>query len=252
MKNLEELLTFVEELIEEKNGNSLSDIQRIVLLTTLEDNRKTYDQIAEESGYSTKYLRQDIAPKLWQLLSEILNKRITKFNVKNILESQINYYKPMVSSPTVSDSLKTNILVVDDQPRNLKLLSHLLEEEGYEVQQAINGKVALKALTKSSPDIILLDIHMPDLDGYTVCQKIKTAPKTQDIPVIFVTALNESWDKVKGFSVGGSDYITKPFKIIEVLARVENQLKVRQLQLKVRELEKENQELKAGLQKFKN
>ncbi|NEQ40553.1 MAG: response regulator [Okeania sp. SIO3I5] len=157
----------------------------------------------------------------------------------------------MVSSPTVSDSLKANILVVDDQPKNLKLLSHLLEEEGYEVQQAINGKVALKALTQSNPDIILLDIHMPELDGYTVCQKIKTAPETQDIPVIFVTALNESWDKVKGFSVGGSDYITKPFKIIEVLARVENQLKVRHLQLKVRELEKENQELKAGLQKFK-
>ncbi|GGA35715.1 response regulator [Okeania sp. KiyG1] len=259
MSNSEQLLTFAEKLIREKMDNCLSDLQRTVLLTTLQENKKTYDQIADECGYSPKYLKQDVAPKLWQLLSEVLNKKITKFNIKTILEEQMRHQEPVieilpttfaVSSPT---SEKGNILLVDDQPENLKLLSNLLEEQGYEVQQAINGVIALQAVAVSSPDVILLDIYMPELDGYTVCQKLKVHPKTQDIPVIFVSALDEAWDKVKAFSVGGSDYITKPFKTVEVLARVENQLKVRQLQLKVKylqqQLEEKNQQLQQILQK---
>ncbi|NET26696.1 MAG: response regulator [Okeania sp. SIO1I7] len=240
--------------------NYLSDLQRTVLLTTLQENKKTYDQIADECGYSPKYLKQDVAPKLWQLLSEVLDKKITKFNIKTILEEQMRHQEPVVemlpvsfavSSPT---SEKGNILLVDDQPENLKLLSDLLEEQGYEVQQAINGLIALKAIAVSSPDVILLDIHMPELDGYTVCQKLKANPQTQDIPVIFVSALDEAWDKVKAFSVGGSDYITKPFKTVEVLARVENQLKVRHLQLQVKflqqQLEQKNQQLQQLLQQL--
>ena len=260
MSNSEQLLTFAEKLIREKMDNCLSDLQRTVLLTTLQENKKTYDQIADECGYSPKYLKQDVAPKLWQLLSEVLDKKITKFNLKTILEEQIRHQKsaiemlPMtftVSSPPTSE--KGNILLVDDQPQNLKLLSDLLEEQGYEVQQAINGVIALQAVAVGSPDVILLDIYMPELDGYTVCQKLKANPKTQDIPVIFVSALDEAWDKVKAFSVGGSDYITKPFKTVEVLARVENQLKVRKLQLKVKDLEQQleekNQQLQQILQK---
>ena len=88
---------------------------------------------------------------------------------------------------------------------------------------------------------------MPELDGYTVCQKIKTNPQTQDIPVIFVSAFDRAWDKVKAFSLGGSDYITKPFKTVEVLARVENQLKVRRLQ---QELQEKNRQLQQALQKL--
>ncbi|NEO56877.1 MAG: response regulator [Okeania sp. SIO3B5] len=240
--------------------NCFSDLQRTVLLTTLQENKKTYDQIADECGYSPKYLKQDVAPKLWQLLSEVLDKKITKFNIKTILEEQMRHQEaaikmlPMTfavnSLPT---SEKGNILLVDDQPQNLKLLSDLLEEQGYEVQQAINGVIALQAVAVGSPDVILLDIYMPELDGYTVCQKLKANPKTQDIPVIFVSALDEAWDKVKAFSVGGSDYITKPFKTVEVLARVENQLKVRQLQLRIKyleqQLEEKNQQLQQILQK---
>lgn len=263
MNDIEELLTFAEELIHEKIGNYFSDLQRTVLLATLQGTRKTYDQIAEECGYSPKYLKQDIAPKLWQLLSEALNQKITKSNVKAILEHQMRHQLPVISSslpvalsPVSSASGKGNILLVDDHPENLKLLSDLLEEQGYEVQQAINGKVALQAIAVECPDVILLDIHMPDSDGYTLCQKIKSNPQSQDIPVIFVSALNEAWDKVKGFSVGGSDYITKPFKTVEVLARVENQLKVRHLQLRVRylqqELEEKNQQLQEALQKLES
>ena len=261
MNKFEKLLTFAENLIYEKTDNSFSDLQRTLLLSTLQGSRKTYDQIADECGYSPKYLKQDVAPKLWQLLSEVLEQKITKSNIKSILEHQILHqppvtepYLPVDFSPVIETSEKGNILLVDDQPENLKLLSDLLEEQGYEVQQAINGLIALKVIPIGCPDVILLDIHMPELDGYTVCQKLKANPQTQDIPVIFVSALDEAWDKVRAFSVGGSDYITKPFKTVEVLARVENQLKVRNLQLKVKyleqELEEKNHQLKQNLQKL--
>ena len=131
---------------------------------------------------------------------------------------------------------------MDDEPENLTLLSDMLEEQGYEVQQAINGTIALQAISLTPPDLILLDICMPDTDGYTLCQRLKADAKTQAIPVIFVSALDDSWDKVKAFSMGGGDYITKPYKVIEVLARVENQLKIKRLQQALREKDLQLQE----------
>ena len=258
MSNFEEILAFAEELISGKSGNYLSDLQRTILLTTLQGGRKTYDQIAAECGYSPKYIKQDVAPKLWQLLSQVLEQKITKSNIKPILEQQMRHQPPVVESPAPvalspvpsaaqKDHEQGNILLVDDRPQNLKLLSDLLEEQGYEVQQAINGVVALQAIAIACPDVILLDINMPELDGYTVCQRLKANPLTQDIPVIFVSAFDEAWDKVKAFSVGGSDYITKPFKTVEVLARVENQLKVRRLQL---QLQEKNRQLQQALHKL--
>ena len=258
MSNFEKLLAFAEELISGKSGNYLSDLQRTILLTTVQGSRKTYDQIADECGYSAKYVKQDVAPKLWQLLSQALERKITKSNLKAILEQQMRHQPPVVESlspvalspvPSAAQkgNEKGNILLVDDRPENLKLLSDLLEEQGYEVQQAINGVVALQAIAIARPDVILLDINMPELDGYTVCQRLKANPLTQDIPVIFVSAFDEAWDKVKAFSVGGSDYITKPFKTVEVLARVENQLKVRRLQL---QLQEKNRQLQQALHKL--
>ena len=254
MSHWESLLRFTEESIYHQTGLYLSDLQRVILISTLEEGRQTYDKLADKSGYSSKYIKQDVAPKLWQLLSKTFGQKITKSNLNSVLEQQIHHQSavvdsslPVVSCTVVTTSEKGRILLVDDQPQNLKLLSCLLEEEGYEVQQAINGRVALKAIPKTFPDLILLDIHMPELDGYTVCQKLKDNPQTQDIPVIFISALYESWDKVKAFSVGGSDYITKPFKTVEVLARVENQLKVRHLQ---QELKQKELQLQQALQKL--
>ncbi len=256
MSNFEELLGFAEESVYNTIGIYLNDLQRTILITTLQEGRKTYDQLAEECGYSPKYVKQDVAPKLWQLLSQAFDQKITKSNLKAILEQQIRHQpsvieqppaikSPMPVAPTAAE--KGTILLVDDHPQNLRLLSDLLEEQGYEVQQALNGKVALQAIPIACPDLILLDIHMPELDGYTVCQRLKANPQTQDIPVIFVSALNEAWDKVKAFSVGGSDYISKPFKTVEVLARVENQLKVRCLQ---QELQETKRQLQQALQKL--
>lgn len=117
-----------------------------------------------------------------------------------------------------------NILVVDDTPTNLKVLSAMLNEAGYQVRPAISGELAIKAAQSRPPDLILMDIMMPDMDGYEVCTALKNIPEIKDIPIIFISALDETMDKVKAFQVGGVDYITKPFQIEEVLARIENHL----------------------------
>ncbi|WP_319420881.1 hybrid sensor histidine kinase/response regulator [Pleurocapsa sp. FMAR1] len=117
-----------------------------------------------------------------------------------------------------------NILVVDDTPQNLHLLVDILTKYEYKVRPVPNGKLALSAAEINPPDLILLDIMMPDIDGYQVCKQLKTNPKTKHIPVIFISAINESVDKVKAFAIGGADYIQKPFQMHEVLIRVKNQL----------------------------
>ncbi len=119
---------------------------------------------------------------------------------------------------------KQTILVVDDVPANLELLSNLLSTRGYRVRSALSGAVALKSVHAAPPDLILLDINMPEMDGYEVCQQLKAEGQTSAIPVIFISALNETLDKVRAFKVGGVDYITKPFQFEEVLARVEAHL----------------------------
>jgi two-component system, sensor histidine kinase and response regulator len=130
---------------------------------------------------------------------------------------------------------KGDILIVDDTPDNLHLLSTMLEERGYEVRSVTNGSTALMGIQAQPPDLILLDINMPGMNGYEVCQRLKANPRTHEIPAIFISALNEVFDKVKAFAVGGVDYITKPFQVEEVLARIENQLTVRRLQAQLRE-----------------
>ena len=117
-----------------------------------------------------------------------------------------------------------NILVVDDIADNLRVLSHTLDNRGYKIRCAKNGTIALKVAEKIVPDLILLDIKMPDMDGYEVCRQLKQNPQTQQIPVIFLSALDDVLDKVKAFEVGAVDYITKPFQVEEVLIRVKNHL----------------------------
>lgn len=126
-----------------------------------------------------------------------------------------------------------NILIVDDIADNLRVLSTTLERAGYKIRCAKNGTIALQAAAKVIPDLILLDIGMPDLNGYVVCQHLKSQAKTKDIPVIFLSALNDALDKVKAFEVGGVDYITKPFQIEEVLIRVKNQLDLKSAQAEI-------------------
>src|SRR5690349_14898572 len=139
-----------------------------------------------------------------------------------------------------ADTNKGDILVVDDNPVNLDLLSNMLLDRAYRVRVATNGRRALAAARSRAPDLVMLDINMPEMDGYEVCRQLKGDAATSDIPVIFISALDEAMDKVRAFEVGGADYVTKPFQFEEVLARIENQLKLSRLQ---RDLERKNGEL---------
>ena len=145
-----------------------------------------------------------------------------------------------------------NILIVDDKPANLRILSTMLVKAGYKVRAVTSGNMALTAAKTMPPDIILLDIKMPDLDGYEVCQQLKKFPETAEIPVIFLSALQEVEDKVKAFEAGGVDYIIKPFQFEEVLARVSTHLALKQaryqLQTLNEDLEKRVQERTADLE----
>ncbi|MBX7219006.1 MAG: protein kinase [Blastocatellia bacterium] len=135
---------------------------------------------------------------------------------------------------------KGKILVVDDNATNLELLSSILVGRGYGVKAAVSGKRALALISGFQPDLIMLDINMPEMDGYECCAQLKANPETSRIPVIFLSALDQPMDKVKAFKVGGVDYITKPFHFMEVLARIETHLKIARLQ---REMERKNAEL---------
>jgi len=132
-----------------------------------------------------------------------------------------------------SESYKGNILIVDDTPNNLRLLSNMLEEQGYNVRCANSGAIALKSVAIEHPDIILLDINMPNINGYEVCEQLKLDANTCEIPIIFLSALSETIDKIKAFRIGGVDYITKPFQVEEVLVRIESQLSLRRMQLEL-------------------
>lgn len=144
-----------------------------------------------------------------------------------------------------AESSKGNILIVDDTPVNLRLLSTMLKKSGYEVRGVLNGAMALMGAKAKPPDVILLDINMPEMNGYEVCQRLKQMEETRDIPIIFISALGDVLDKVKAFQVGGVDYIGKPFQFEEVLARLENQLTLRRLQKQTQEQnERLQQEIK--------
>ncbi|MDQ2097111.1 MAG: response regulator [Tychonema bourrellyi B0820] len=140
-----------------------------------------------------------------------------------------------------------NILVVDDTPENLHLLSGILSKNGYQVRPVPNGKLALSAAQRIPPDLVLLDIMMPEMDGYQVCQQLKANEATKDIPVIFISAINDVMDKVKAFAVGGVDFITKPFQLEEVLARIKTHLKICSLQ---NSLQERNEDLATAIQEL--
>jgi putative two-component system response regulator len=137
-------------------------------------------------------------------------------------------------------------MVVDDTPQNLRLLESLLTERGYQVFALPNGDMALRAAAKNPPDLILLDIDMPGLTGYEVCERLKADPRLAEIPIIFISALSETGDKVKAFEVGGVDYVTKPIKFDEVAARVATHLKLRALQARLEEHNRQLEDIVAA------
>ena len=148
----------------------------------------------------------------------------------------------------ISTQQGKNILIVDDTPENLTVLRQILAEHGFWVRPAISGEIALRTVKAGLPDLILLDIVMPGMDGYEVCRRLKSEKKTREIPIIFISALSEIENKMRAFSEGGVDYISKPFHAQEVLARVKTQLALYDL---VKTLEKKNSQLESALNEVK-
>ena len=143
-------------------------------------------------------------------------------------------------SDSATRAYRADILAIDDTPENLQLLSQLLTDRNYKVRSVTKGTTALRAAHAAPPDLILLDINMPEMDGYEVCEQLKTSERTQEIPVIFISALGETWDKVRAFQVGGVDFVTKPFHVEEVVARIETHLQLCALS---QQLQTQNQQL---------
>ncbi len=149
-----------------------------------------------------------------------------------------------------SENAESIVFIVDDDPTNLHILVDALSRKGFNVAIAKNGEAALNQVEAVNPDIILLDVLMPGIDGFETCRRLKKHAATTEIPVIFMTALSETVDKIKGFEVGGVDYITKPFQYEELFARVNAHLTIRQQHRYIQEQNERLQELNASKDKF--
>ncbi|MBW4522696.1 MAG: response regulator [Scytolyngbya sp. HA4215-MV1] len=149
---------------------------------------------------------------------------------------------------TQSFNQHADILIVDDVPNNIRFLSNFLLDRGYQVRKAISGQMALRTIDALIPDLVLLDVNLPDISGYEVCRELKENPLTNSIPIVFLSAGNDAIDKIKAFEAGASDYITKPFHLEEVLVRIQTQLTIQALQ---KELRMQNEQLKDALQDLK-
>jgi len=209
----------------------------------------TYSVLADSLYLSIGHIK-DLAAVLWQRLSDRMGEKVTKNNFRSLVEKQNTTSaivdakgegEPMtMASVGESDineleTYKGNILIVDDIQENLRFLTRILANEGYKVRCVTNGSMVLRTVRHYPPDAILLDIKMPDMDGYQVCEALKSERKTSEIPIIFLSALDQVFDKVKAFKVGGVDYISKPFQPEEVLVRLETQVTIQHQKRQLKE-----------------
>jgi CheY-like chemotaxis protein len=232
----EEALEFIESALESKTSKTLSLLEKEILKAAWEN--ATYSVLADSLYLSVGHIK-DLAAILWQRLSDLMGEKVTKNNFRSLVEKQTTTSaianakgEPMTIAAGGGrdiDELETckgNILIVDDLPENLHFLTEILTKHGYKVRCVTNGAMALRTVRNHPPDAILLDIKMPDIDGYQVCEALKSDEKISEIPIIFLSALDQVFDKVKAFKVGGVDYISKPFEPEEVLVRLETHLTI--------------------------
>lgn len=226
----EESMYLLDNLLTCKRGKGLMSTEREILRAAWYN--KTYLTIADDLYLSEGYIK-DLAYRLWQQISHVLQIRVTKSHFRQVMENQ-NFQsrdnitmiaQKVVDEYSITDSQSAGtILIVDDQEDDLKFLSSVLQPEGYQTKCTISASMALKVVEYVKPDLILLDIKMPDIDGYRLCEVLKKNPVVADIPIIFLSALDHISDKIRAFQVGGVDYITKPFHPEEVILRVRSQI----------------------------
>ncbi|WRH66342.1 MAG: response regulator [Planktothrix sp. GU0601_MAG3] len=228
--DFQEALEFVQATLDSKTAKQLTASEKEILKAAW--NKETYSNLADSLYLSAGYVK-DLASLLWMRLSNIFGEKITKNNFRRVMEVLCG--TPQNSEETIEENNtdeiqdpKPSILIVDDLVENLGLLTKLLEKFGYIVRCVRNGKMALKTINQIHPDLILLDILMPEINGYQVCQVLKADQVTSGIPIIFLSAFDQVSNRLKAFEMGGVDYITKPFYPEEVVARVQTQLTIQQ------------------------
>ena len=235
--NFEEAIKWIDSTLKSKTGKKLTVPEKEILKSAWEN--ETYNAVADRLYMSVGHIK-DLASLLWKRLSNLLQEKVTKRNFRHLLLQQ-NASSTQFSINIVendanrTEHFKGNILIVDDLIENPHFLYDMLSKHGYKVRSVTNGKMALRTIRNNPPDVILLDIKMPDLDGYQVCSILKDDEETSDIPIIFLSALNEVFDKVKAFEVGGVDYIAKPFQTEEVIARIQTHLTLQQQKHQLRQ-----------------
>jgi len=239
----EQVIEFIQQKVYLAENKSLTIQEECILKGAWDE--LSYEEIADSLYISSGTIR-NISALLWQKLSQTFNYKITKrtfkvsmFQILDFQEISDNFTDDFIDDEADILEPKGTILLVDDKAENLQLLKQILNREGYQVKNAISGEIALIYLEKNLPDLILLDIIMPNMNGYQVCKLIKENEQTKSIPIIFLSALNETLDKVKAFKLGASDYITKPFEEVEVLTRVSHHIALKKRTLA---LEREIQE----------
>ncbi|MEG5037569.1 MULTISPECIES: response regulator [unclassified Microcoleus] len=241
----EEALEFIEAALESKTSKPLSLLEKEILKTAWKN--ATYSVLADSLYLSIGHIK-DLAAILWQRLSDVMGEKVSKNNFRSLLEKQsttsaiadtkgesMTMTEAGGSDIDQLETCKGNILIVDDLPQNLRFLTEILTKQGYKVRGVTNGSMALRTVRNHPPDAILLDIKMPDMDGYQVCEALKSDEKTSEIPIIFLSALDQIFDKVKAFKVGGADYICKPFQPEEVLVRLESQVTIQHQKRQLKE-----------------
>ncbi|MGL5508138.1 MAG: response regulator, partial [Microcoleaceae cyanobacterium] len=222
-----------DNLLTSKRGKELALTEREILQAAWYN--KTYLTIADDLYLSEGYIK-DLAYRLWQQISHILQVKVTKSNFRQMMEKQNFQSSSNATTPEKvinRDNIDQNdnqneyastVLIVDDLEEDLKFLSDILKKEGYKTKCINSPSMALRVLEHIMPDLILLDVKMPKIDGYQLCELLKNNRAVADIPIIFLSALDHISDKIKAFEVGGVDYITKPFHPEEVVLRVRSQM----------------------------
>lgn len=229
--NFQDALYLIDDLLTKRRGKELAVTERQIVGAAWYN--KTYLTIADDLYLSEGYIK-DLAYRLWQQISQVLQVKVTKSNFRQVMENQdFHLSKNTVTSPEIintyniaDDQSLGVVLIVDDQEDDLKFLNNILQPAGYQTKCTTSASMALKVVEYAKPDIVLLDIKMPEMDGYQVCQLVKHNQAVADIPIIFLSALDGINDKVRAFQVGGIDYITKPFHPEEVILRVRSQMMI--------------------------
>ncbi|MBJ7899283.1 MAG: response regulator [Cyanobacteria bacterium RI_101] len=222
----ETLIEFLQKKLCHQGAPPLSWQEEMILQGIMR--QETYEQIAN-SLYISAGTARNIASRLFRRLSALFGYKLTKKNCLSFLKTVVNNsdYQLLENYEIPVKEIEKDppiLLLIDDQLDNLLLLKNILTQANYLVRTCKSGRVALEFIDQIKPDLILLDLLMPDLDGYQVCGALKQHPQYRDTPIIFLSAVSDLIDKVKAFKLGACDYITKPFEAVEVLARVSSQL----------------------------